>query len=580
MDAEPGTGHTNRKVPEVIPEVIDLESMEIKDKIEEKSGDYLPMYIHIGGGFKHDRNGNLRYVDGECDTWQVNPDLLTVWEFYEKELQIIGDDTVREVFNVMKGHGEVHIYVDHIPNFAEIVPLSPVLMLPAPGDPLEPVDGVCNDVGGGVYSDVGGGVCSDAGGLCSDVGGSRIHEAGGLCSDAGVSRINEDEAFNEVGERRDNNSDEHDGIFNEADNVEELEANEYEHGLEDFPNLSDSKDEEAILTRDNLRHYNLTQHHADNINIVVQGEDDAEIQFDDECARMRNVTGRFYWRWTLLQILRWCGMTPVQRKKTKDKLKKKFESVSNAEYNRLFDYTNELRSKDPEASVVLQCCRQSADTTSTFLRMYVCFSVLKKGFLAGCRCVIGVDGAFLKGVYKGELLTVVGRDANNQMYPIAWAVVEGLTKAVEELFPYVEHRFCARHKYSNFRKQHKGKELQKAFWKCVKARTIPEFSKALDELTSLKPSARELYLRAFCGQRIVARREFGDRKFIDDFGPRTWEKLVANTRGSRRCKSLWPGSNCYEVQGNGADVYMVNVDERKCTCREWDLIGIPCRHAM
>ncbi|GLT36396.1 hypothetical protein SLA2020_107780 [Shorea laevis] len=125
------------------------------------------MYIHIGGSFKHDNNDNLRYVDGECDTWQVNPDLLTVCEFYEKVRigrydvalvesisylepnkslddglkQIIGDDTVREVFDVMKGYGEVHIYVDHIQNFAKIVLVSLALMPPALGDPLELADG-------------------------------------------------------------------------------------------------------------------------------------------------------------------------------------------------------------------------------------------------------------------------------------------------------------------------------------------------------------------------------------------------------------------------------------------------------
>ena len=30
---------------------------------------------------------------------------------------------------------------------------------------------------------------------------------------------------------------------------------------------------------------------------------------------------------------------------------------------------------------------------------------------------------------KGELLTVVGRDANDQRYPVAWAVVRSETKA-------------------------------------------------------------------------------------------------------------------------------------------------------
>jgi len=38
--------------------------------------------------------------------------------------------------------------------------------------------------------------------------------------------------------------------------------------------------------------------------------------------------------------------------------------------------------------------------------------------------LIGLDGCFLKGDTKGKLLTAVGKDANNGMYPIAWALVE------------------------------------------------------------------------------------------------------------------------------------------------------------
>jgi hypothetical protein len=48
----------------------------------------------------------------------------------------------------------------------------------------------------------------------------------------------------------------------------------------------------------------------------------------------------------------------------------------------------------------------------------------RRGFLDGCRRVIWLDGCFLKGPMKGELLSAIGRDANNQIYPIAWAVVE------------------------------------------------------------------------------------------------------------------------------------------------------------
>ena len=40
------------------------------------------------------------------------------------------------------------------------------------------------------------------------------------------------------------------------------------------------------------------------------------------------------------------------------------------------------------------------------------------------RPIIGVDDYFLNGKYGGELLTIVGRDGNDQMLPLAYAVVE------------------------------------------------------------------------------------------------------------------------------------------------------------
>ena len=43
--------------------------------------------------------------------------------------------------------------------------------------------------------------------------------------------------------------------------------------------------------------------------------------------------------------------------------------------------------------------------------------------MAGCRPIIGLDGCFLKRVCKGQLLCITEKDGNNQIFPIAWAVV-------------------------------------------------------------------------------------------------------------------------------------------------------------
>ncbi|XP_023636084.1 uncharacterized protein LOC111829995 [Capsella rubella] len=69
------------------------------------------------------------------------------------------------------------------------------------------------------------------------------------------------------------------------------------------------------------------------------------------------------------------------------------------------------------------------DTTSNaagedvFNRIYVCLGAMKNAFYY-CRPIIGIDGTFLKHAVKGCLLTAIGHDANNQIYPVAWACVQ------------------------------------------------------------------------------------------------------------------------------------------------------------
>lgn len=66
---------------------------------------------------------------------------------------------------------------------------------------------------------------------------------------------------------------------------------------------------------------------------------------------------------------------------------------------------------------------ETSSGNNYFKRFYICFKGVKEGWLQGCRRIIGLDGCFLKHTCRGKLLTAMGRDANNQMYLIAWAVV-------------------------------------------------------------------------------------------------------------------------------------------------------------
>ena len=59
-----------------------------------------------------------------------------------------------------------------------------------------------------------------------------------------------------------------------------------------------------------------------------------------------------------------------------------------------------------------------------FERMYICFAVLKKGYKERCRPILGTDDCHLKGSQKGKILSFVGTDVKNGIYPIAFIVVD------------------------------------------------------------------------------------------------------------------------------------------------------------
>lgn len=63
-----------------------------------------------------------------------------------------------------------------------------------------------------------------------------------------------------------------------------------------------------------------------------------------------------------------------------------------------------------------------------FQRLYAKFAVQKRGFLAICRPIIGLDACFMKRLYAGQIMSAVGRNRNDNIFPIAIAMVEAETK--------------------------------------------------------------------------------------------------------------------------------------------------------
>ncbi|KAK6777528.1 hypothetical protein RDI58_024245 [Solanum bulbocastanum] len=92
------------------------------------------------------------------------------------------------------------------------------------------------------------------------------------------------------------------------------------------------------------------------------------------------------------------------------------------------DRDSVIKQTNPGSSIWVRMDRETVPRKNLFVYFYVCLDALKKGWKEGCRRIIEFDGCFLKGACKGELFVAVGRNGNNQIFPIAWAVVDKETK--------------------------------------------------------------------------------------------------------------------------------------------------------
>ncbi|XP_021754670.1 uncharacterized protein LOC110719977 [Chenopodium quinoa] len=196
------------------------------------------------------------------------------------------------------------------------------------------------------------------------------------------------------------------------------------------------------------------------------------------------------------------------------------------QYGLLYRYANEIKRSNPQNTIKFKL------NSGVFKRVYMCFDAIKKGFLDGCRPFFGIDGCFLKGPFGGKLL-VVGRDGNNQMFPIAWACVEvestetwgwflqllvddlgtpdgfgytimsdqqkGLLKAVSIVWIRADTRCCARHVYCNFRQVFGGGLFyRRGFWKIAKSTTENGFKRNMELFAAISlPAAKGLLKRNY-----------------------------------------------------------------------------------
>lgn len=202
-----------------------------------------------------------------------------------------------------------------------------------------------------------------------------------------------------------------------------------------------------------------------------------------------------------------------------------------------------------------------------------------------------------------------------------------MIETLNSVIPVSKTRVCVRHLYNNFKKQWPGKAYKDLVWAAARSYTEPEFRKFMEEIKNLDEAAYKYLMsqepstwsrHGFCIQtkcdmllnnvcetfnsyilparemsvismsewirrklmnRFVSKREcIGKYKHM--FTPYAIKVIeAAKEEGTRHCEVWWGGGNRYEVLRRG-ETDVVNIETKSCTCRKWELTGIPCAHAM
>ena len=205
---------------------------------------------------------------------------------------------------------------------------------------------------------------------------------------------------------------------------------------------------------------------------------------------------------------------------------------------------------------------------------------------------------------------------------------KGLINAVDDMFPDSEHRICVRHLYQNFHANWKGETLKNQLWAIARSNNMATWKKNMEEmkemnleawayLDGLAPNtwcrsffeelpkcdlllnnscevfnkwildARELpilsMLRKIKAQLMT--RWYTNRKQCEDdwsqlpLCPKIKKKLDKNIEWAKSCHERPTGKGVFKVMSRENE-YVVDILKNKCSCRRWQLTGIPCSHSI
>ncbi|XP_038882314.1 uncharacterized protein LOC120073555 [Benincasa hispida] len=268
------------------------------------------------------------------------------------------------------------------------------------------------------------------------------------------------------------------------------------------------------------------------------------------------------------------------------------KGTSEESYTVLHAYGEALKMENPGTRFEIEL-----ENDVHFKYMFMALGPCIRGF-SSCRPVIIVDGSHLKEKYKGTMLVSVSMDDNNQVYPLAYAIVDNETDRVWKWF--MSNLKCAIKEPPNlvFVSDRVNNTIVGMFKDAARAFRMSEFQAHWDQLRTLQNGAVSRYLEDIGLERwahlpIMCLLEhvrgliqswFYERR--NYWASRTTSHLdYCENRLATECdkgkRYRVEPIDCYRihVRDNRLDG-IVNLHTKECTCKEFDSLGMPCLHAI
>ncbi|KAK3011991.1 hypothetical protein RJ639_011249 [Escallonia herrerae] len=296
-------------------------------------------------------------------------------------------------------------------------------------------------------------------------------------------------------------------------------------------------------------------------------------------------------------------------------------------YYLLPSYCEQIKKANPGSIAELS----TIGADNRFQRLFVSFYASIYGFLNGCLPIVGLGAVQLKSKYLGTLLSATSFDADGGLFPLAFGVVdvendESWMWFLSELLRHsrLRPRRCSNLLFYHMDKKLKNSRIGQLLWKAAYSTTASGFKEKLAEIEEISSDASK-WLRQFPpslwalvyfeGTRyghltsnieefnrwILEARELPVIQVIErihtksmaEFEERrsnsnSWFSVLAPSAEKRMMEAMSHASTYqvlrsdeveFEVLSAGrSDI--VNIGTHSCSCRNWQLYGIPCSHAV